>query len=258
MNAVTLESTGRPATIAVTADIHGNLWALEAVLDDARLRGAELLIDLGDLVYGPLDPGGTIAAIRSAGLPLVRVLGNEDRVIWENDGADPNHPSVGHTRACLTEEQIEWLRRSPMQASVCGIHFFHGRPGRDDRYLLHAVERGGLRAATAAEVRTALGELDAPVILCGHSHLAGVAVLDDGTMVVNPGSVGLQAFADSRPWPHVVENRDPLARYARLVWAGGRWVPALHAVPYDWEAASRHARRNGRPDWARALESGLA
>jgi len=74
---------------------------------------------------------------------------------------------------------------------------------------------------------------------------------------VNPGSVGLQAYADSSPWPHLAANRDPRARYARLVRSGGRWVPTLHAVRYDWSAAAREAGRNGRPDWARALVSGV-
>ncbi len=80
--------------VAVTSDVHGNRRALEAVLADARVRGVELLIDLGDLVYGPLDPGGTVETLRNAGLPLVRVLGNEDRVVFESDGFDSNHPSL--------------------------------------------------------------------------------------------------------------------------------------------------------------------
>ncbi len=243
--------------VAVTADVHGNRWALEAVLADARVRGVDLLIDLGDLVYGPLDPGGTVETLRNAGLPLARVLGNEDRVVFEIDGFDSNHPSLQHTRANLTPDQLKWLRGARREVIWNSALLLHGRPKHDDQYLLHVVEPNGLRAAAATEVRAALGGLEVPLVLCGHSHLPGVVALGDEMTVVNPGSVGLQAYRDSSPWPHVVANGDPLARYARLVRSGGRWVPTLHAVEYDWPAAAREARRNGRPDWGLALERGF-
>jgi predicted phosphodiesterase len=45
--------------VAVLSDIHGNRWALEAVLDDISRRGIRDMVNLGDSLYGPLDPGGT-------------------------------------------------------------------------------------------------------------------------------------------------------------------------------------------------------
>ena len=243
---------------AVLADIHGNRWALEAVLDDARAAGAGLVIDLGDVVYGPLDPGGTVETLRQAGLPVVRVLGNEDRVVWEIEGPDPDHPSLEHTRSSLDHEQTDWLRQAPPETTWDRMLLVHGRPGRDDRYLLEVVEPVRLRPASAAAVSAALAGIDADVVLCGHSHVPRIVAIEGGCVVVNPGSVGLQAYTDSRPWPHAVENGDPLARYARLVASGGRWLATLHTVPYDWTAAAREARRHGRSDWARALETGRA
>ncbi len=243
--------------VAVVSDVHGNRWALEAVLDDAQTRGARLIIDLGDLVYGPLEPGRTLETIRSSRLPLLRVVGNEDRIVWEIQGAHPAHPSLEHTRSGLTTDQVDWLRDAPREATWARVHFFHGRPQCDGQYLLEAVETQGLRAASASEVNAIVGSIEAHVVLCGHSHVPRIVGLDDGRIVLNPGSVGLQAYRDASPLPHVVGSGDPRARYAQLTCRGGRWVPTFRAVRYDWTTASREAQRNGRPDWAHALETGL-
>ncbi len=63
--------------IAIQSDIHGNSWALEVVLRDLEGRGPDLIVNLGDSLYGPLDPMGTFDIIRS--LPIVSIAGNEDR-----------------------------------------------------------------------------------------------------------------------------------------------------------------------------------
>jgi hypothetical protein len=49
----------RSHRLAVLADVHGNVWALEAVLADIRCRGADEIVDFGDILYGPLDPAGS-------------------------------------------------------------------------------------------------------------------------------------------------------------------------------------------------------
>ena len=75
--------------IAVLADIHGNLLALEAVLADVAARGgADILVDLGDRVSGPLWPAQTLA--RLSDLPIVAVRGNHDRA-----------PSMKRSRSAL-------------------------------------------------------------------------------------------------------------------------------------------------------------
>ena len=74
--------------------------------------------------------------------------------------------------------------------------------------------------------------------------------------VVNPGSVGLPAYDDIHPHPHVVETGSPLARWALVETAPGGWRVALCSTPYDVAAAVRRAEANGRPDWADALASG--
>jgi len=84
---------------------------------------------------------------------------------------------------------------------------------------------------------------------CGHTHLQRVMTLDDGRMIVNPGSVGLPAYDDDRPYAHLVESGSPHARYAVLSNDGEGWSTDLIAVEYDWEQAARDAEANSRADW---------
>ncbi len=78
-----------------------------------------------------------------------------------------------------------------------------------------------------------------------------------GTVVVNPGSVGLPAYCDDQPYPLVMETAAPHARYAVLSKKAAGWKVAQIAVPYDWQATAIRALANGRKDWATWLRTGL-
>jgi hypothetical protein len=82
------------------------------------------------------------------------------------------------------------------------------------------------------------------------------SLLRDSGRIVNPGSVGLQAYDDDHPHPHVVENRTPHARYAIVERDTAGWQVTLREVPYDHETSAQRAERNGRGDWADALRTG--
>ena len=62
---------------AAIADIHGNLLALEAVLADIARRGISTIVNLGDLLSGPLWPAETADRLQSLNLPTVS--GNHER-----------------------------------------------------------------------------------------------------------------------------------------------------------------------------------
>ena len=80
--------------------------------------------------------------------------------------------------------------------------------------------------------------------------------LGDGRMVLNPGSVGLQAYPAKWPYSHTMEAGSPHARYAIAERMNGEWAVELIEVAYDWDRAARIAEMNGRADWAAGLRTG--
>ncbi len=241
---------------AVMSDIHGNIWALEAVLEDIGRRGLKHIVNLGDTVYGPLEPQAT--AERLMALPLIGISGNEDRLLFEKPAVPtPASAAVERVKKRLTRESVDWLAAQPGTA-VAGRELFlcHGTPASDETYLL---ERASPRGATLNDsdfIREQLASVEQPVVLCGHSHIPRAVQLDGGRLIVNPGSVGLQAYTDDSPEPHAMECGSPHARYAVVTKARDRWSIEAIGLPYEWEKAAETARRNGRNDWAIWLERG--
>lgn len=242
---------------AALADIHGNIWAIEAVLDHARRRGVEHFVNLGDVLYGPLQPQETMRRLQSETI-LATVAGNEDRIIVEASThvLDLN-PTLRFVVEALSIEAVEWLRRLPSTAMLDGdVLLCHGSPRDDTVYLLEDVASGHAVVRSDAEVRHLLDGATHPLVLCGHSHQPRLVRLPEGQLVMNPGSVGLPAYEDDVPVPHRMEAGSPHASYAILERTADGWDVEFHRVSYDWEQAARCARSRGRKDWARALLTG--
>ncbi|MBZ5588879.1 MAG: metallophosphatase family protein [Acidobacteriia bacterium] len=242
--------------IGVISDVHGNRWALEAVMRDLDRRGVAAVLDLGDGVYGPLDPRGTAALLIGRNVESVR--GNEDRIVLEPSD-ERDSATLLFTRASLSPEQLEWLRELPARRVAFGSMLCcHGTPDRDHEYLLERVASGGVTLVSADDLAATLAGIRESVVLCGHSHVARTGHLPDGRLAVNPGSVGLPAYSDDLPWPHAMEAGSPHARYMVLEETTAGWRVEHVAVPYDWETAATTAQRNGRADWAEWLRTGRA
>lgn len=245
--------------IAVIADIHGNLPALEAVLADLAGRGgADLLVNLGDCASGPLWPRETMD--RLATLDAVTVRGNHDRQV-ATLAPDRMNASDRFTVGAISPGQRSWLGALPPQATIAdGIVAMHASPTSDTLYLLERIEHGELvrdRHDAIAARLSAAGA--ARLVLTGHSHRPDMVTIDGGVTIVNPGSVGCPAYDDDDP-PHVSESGSPHARYAIVTPDAGGGVPSviLVAVSYDHEGAARRAEASGRPEWAVALRTGFA
>jgi len=225
---------------AVIADVHGNRWALEAVLEDIARRGIREIVNAGDHLFGPLDPAGTAELLMRLDLPSV--AGNQDREAFD-----------------LSDRHRAWLAGMPMRLELPGgILMFHGTPDRDDVYLLESVRADGqVSLATADEIDTRLGNVSQRLLLCGHTYIPRVVELS-GRLIVNPGSVGLQAYRDDLPVPHAMETGSPHARYAVLEQSNTGCRVEQIAVSYDTESAAKAAEGNGRPDWAFRLRTGRA
>ncbi|MDJ1160055.1 metallophosphoesterase family protein [Chelatococcus sp. SYSU_G07232] len=240
--------------LAIIADVHGNLPALDAVLRDIWRRGADGVVNLGDCVSGPLWPRETCERLMELDLPTVR--GNHDRVVGTGRPGALGL-SDRHAYDALDDAQRAWLAGLPPRLTLAGgVTLFHATPADDMAYLLDEVADGRLTLAPLASIAARLAEVEEGVALCGHSHQPRAARLPTGQLVVNPGSVGCPAYSDDAP-PHVSETGSPHARYAVLTLGEHGAEIELLAIPYDWESAAVEAEKNGRPSWAHALRTGF-
>jgi predicted phosphodiesterase len=240
--------------IALVSDIHGNLPALEAVLADTRRRAVTSIINLGDSLSGPLLPLETARFLMKQ--EWVQLAGNQERQLLEF-AAKGGGASDAHAHAQLTPDVFDWMRSLPHARPLDDEVFLcHGTPRSDVEAFLDSVEGDHTRPATAAEIATRCTLNGPRLIACGHTHIPRVAQGPRGEFLVNPGSVGLQAYEDDHPHYYRVEGGDAYARYATIEKRGGAWHAQIHPVPYDFESMARLAERNGRPGWAHALRTG--
>lgn len=240
--------------LALVSDIHGNLPALEAVAADLRRHGVDQVLCLGDNLSGPLMPRETAQWLMASGWPVL--AGNHERQIlqWTPEAGGA---SDGFARAALGSAELDWLRSlQPVWAWASDILLCHGTPRQDDEHFLETPAGGALRLATAAEIAERLGGHGHALVACGHSHVPRAVRTPAGQLLINPGSVGLQAYVDDAPERYVVERGTPDANYAIVECIAGRWHCSQHAVPYDHASMASLAQRHGRPEWAQALRSG--
>lgn len=242
--------------IAAISDVHGNLLALDAVLADIETQSVDLVVNLGDLLSGALQPYETGEQLMA--LDLITVRGNHERQVL-TIAPDQMGASDRLAYDTMTPAQRDWFASLPLAAEPApGVLAFHGTPTDDVTELLETIGPGGARPATQDEVVSRLGdEADRPVLLCGHTHLQRAMRLPSGGAVVNPGSVGWPAYADDHPYPYVMQAGSPHARYAIVDDSDASWSWEFRAVDYDWTAAARLAEEHGRPDVAIALRTGF-
>jgi predicted phosphodiesterase len=157
----------------------------------------------------------------------------------------------------LRADQRAWLAGFPDTLMVAGdVLMCHGTPASDLDYLLDTVDETGCRPALRAEVEQRALGCSASLIVCAHTHLPRTMRLTDGRTVLNPGSVGLQAYPAKWPFSHTMEAGSPHARYAVADRTDQDWRVEFIEVVYDWESAARRAEANGRADWAVGLRTG--
>ncbi len=244
--------------IAILSDIHGNIWALKAVLADAKRRAVERFINLGDILYGPLKPGDTFELLQS--IDAVTIQGNQDRDIYQATAIRmEKNPTLAYVINDLGPGPIDWLRSLPQTQTLADeIFACHGSPRSDMVYLLEDVTQGFPVVKTEEAIQKELDGFGFPVILCGHTHIPRVVQLSSGALVINPGSVGVPAYDDDLPNYHAMQNYSPLASYAIVEKGEGGWRAELLKIPYEHALAAEQARRQGRDDWAGWIATGRA
>lgn len=236
--------------LTIFSDIHANLPALEAVLDDMDRRGLENRYCLGDLVGYGTFPNEVVAVLREMKIPTI--LGNYDQGVgnssddcgcaYKDKVAEAlGQRSIAWTNEHTTDENKTFLRRFPRQIPLplgdLRVLLVHGSPRRVNEYLYEDRPDNSLERL--------LDLADADVLVCGHTHIPYHRILPGGRHVVNTGSVG-------KP-----KDGDPRACYAVLEASGRDVSVTFHRVPYDVERAAQAIEASAIPDeYAQMLRGG--
>lgn len=230
---------------AVLGDIHANIDALNAVLDDARAQGVTHFVCVGDVVGYNAAPAACIRAVRDElGCPCVR--GNHDHYV-----SDPGtnladfHPSAAQvvewTRSQLEADDVQWLHDLPLQKPVMGFMLVHATLDKPDHWG-YVFENQQAEANFSYQYT--------PLCFHGHTHVPIIYSNEPGGVVhyqprdftlelgqrlfINVGSVGQPRDGDPRA-SYVVY--DMAARQIRF-----------RRVAYDVQAAMARNRLAGLPE----------
>ncbi len=255
-------TTKRTTTIAAMSDIHSNVFALEAVLADIKRRRVDHIVNLGDILYGPIAPNATYELLMANQEDIITIRGNQDRQIYEATASEiASHSTMAFILADLSKAAIEWMRALPFDYSLNqDVYLCHGSPTDDMVYLLEDVSSGQPTVRGDTDIVALLNDIKMPLIVCGHTHIPRTITLSTGQVVVNTGSVGYPAYEDDLPVIHKMQTYSPHASYALIKGIetkhGKYWQTEHIKVPYDYEAAAKLALINGRKDWGFALRTG--
>ncbi len=243
--------------LAVLSDIHSNVYALEAVVADAKTRGVKTFINLGDILYGPIAPKATYDYL--CNLNVLTISGNQDRQIYESTQAEiDSNPTMQFILNDLGKSPLEWMKQLPFDLQVSpDIYACHGTPTDDLMYLLENVSTGKAEVRADHEIVNLLNGVKSPIVLCGHTHTPRCVELSTGQLIINPGSVGLQAYTDEDPNVHSMQNYSSKASYVTLLKdSDNKWKVDFHRVTYDISRAVDAAKNQGREDWVHYLSTG--
>src|SRR5580658_5773662 len=183
----------------VLADIHANLPALEAVLDEPDVMAADAVVLLGDIALGPM-PAETLDRLAELGDRAVWVHGNCEReMITAFDGGDvpgPNGADAAASAGLIGRAHRDRLADLPLTVTldIDGLGptlFCHASPRRDDEMVL--VDSPPQRWAAV------LADVTAATVVCGHTHMQ-FDRLAAGHRVINAGSVGMPYGSPGACW----------------------------------------------------------
>lgn len=213
--------------LAIVSDVHGNLAALEAAVDDLAAVKPDLIVQGGDLATNGPHPSECVDRIRELGWP--GIAGNTDLALWTLPETLPANVVstfgvlVTATMSMLGAERVAWLKTLPPE----------WRDG-DHIALVHAVPgdtwKVVLPSASDEELRQTFGPLTARLAVYCHIHRPYVRSVGDFT-VANSGSVGLPFDGDTRSSYLLIEDDEP----------------AIRRVAYDIERHIADVERSGYP-----------
>jgi diadenosine tetraphosphatase ApaH/serine/threonine PP2A family protein phosphatase len=237
-----------PLLIAFIADVHANRQAFSACLEQARARGAERIVLLGDYVGYGADPEWAVrTAMDLVGKGAVAVLGNHDCAVGDtSERMNPEAQIVMEwTRGQLGPAERAFLAGLPLQAR------------EEDRLYVHAeasAPKRWLYVTSREEAYRSLAATDARLTFCGHTHEPAVyslSVMSKITAFCPVTDVPVPLFARRR-WLVVVgsagQPRDgnPAASFA--MFDTERREITFRRAPYHVDDAAAAIRANGLPE----------
>jgi predicted phosphodiesterase len=199
--------------IAVLADIHGNLPALDAVLGDVAAAGADAVVLNGDIATGPM-PAETLDRLAELGDRAVWVHGNAEReLVAAFDGAlDPALPDEARLPTEYCASRIDRRHRDLLDGLPLSVTL--DADGLGPVRFCHATARSDtemvLVDSAVDAYREAFAGVEEPTVVLGHTHMP-FDRLADRRRFVNPGSVGMPYGGVGAYWallgPDVVLRR---------------------------------------------------
>jgi len=241
--------------VAIFSDIHGNLPALEAVLDDIRGRDVDAVYCLGDLVGYAAFPNEATERIRRDQIPTI--MGNYDDGVGfdrdecgcayrEEDERQRGQRSLEWTKARVTPENKAFLRtlHSEIRTAIDGkrVLLVHGSPRKMNEYLFEDRPISSFQRLAASS--------NADVIVFGHTHKPYTKLVD-GVWFVNVGSVGKPKDGNWHACYAILDvSADPPAAFVRLPYDIGIVTAAIRdsELPHEFAAdLERAGATSGRP-----------
>ena len=221
----------KPTKIAVIADIHSNLEALEAVLKHIESQGGILkILCAGDIIgYGP-NPNECCWTVQKLGIAVVQ--GNHDLNIDLKDMSRFNRNAqiaLAWTEGKITQKNRIWLLNLPMvhkeRLQGMAIYMVHGSP--EDPHYEYTTEH-----TPKYVMKHWLDDTKSDVIIVGHTHQPFVKKIGS-RLIINAGSVG-------QP-----RDGDPSASYALLDLKA--FTAKIVRVPYNTDAVAEKIKETTLP-----------
>lgn len=219
--------------IALLYDVHGNLPALEAVVDEANRQGADHWVLGGDYaLFGP-EPEATVERLRALS-PAMWIRGNGERWTAQPGSAPDNavvQDAIAACREALGEATVTELGELAEQGVHQQTRYVHASPISDVRSFF---------PQPGADEQELLDDVTEPRLVFGHTHVPFRRISAIGGIeLVNPGSVGLPFDGDQRA-AYALIHPDRRVEHRR--------------VPYDHAAsASRMRERWPGTEWAETV-----
>ncbi len=243
--------------IAILSDIRSNVYALQAVLDDIQNKNIDVKINLGNSFYGPIEPKKTYELIRKS--EFINIFGIEDRLILEASLAQlEENKLLNFVYNDLNDDVLYWIQDLPFEKLI-GEDFYmvNGTYYDDSKYLLEDVSSGVSTLRKEEDILKLMDkDIKSKFIMCGNSCIPRCTSLSNGQVILNPGSVGLQAFRSNKQNEHKIQNSINKACYIILDINNNEFNVELVKVDYDFESAALKASKTGFDDWAYALRNG--